>query len=128
VIALDTNILVRYLVQDDAVLSPRATDFIENELSAIQPGFISTPVLCELIWTLRSSYGRSVPQIRTILGKILTTDRFVIDGEAVVKQALELSADPADAIIHQLGRARGCRKTLTFDRSFARLDGVELLA
>lgn len=127
-IALDTNILVRYLTQDDPILSSRAVIFIEEELSAGRPGFISVPVLCELLWTLRSSYGQAVPELRAVVAGLLKAERFVVDAAAAVEEALRSAADPSDAIIHELGRLRGCTQTVTFDRKFARIDGVELLA
>lgn len=53
-IALDTNVLVRYLAQDDREQARVATRFIEEHLTADDPGFVSTIVLCEIIWVLES--------------------------------------------------------------------------
>jgi predicted nucleic-acid-binding protein len=58
-IGLDTNILVRYLVQDDAIQSPRATQIIEHQLTEEQPGFISLVTMVETVWVLDRFYGLS---------------------------------------------------------------------
>ena len=56
-IGLDTNVLVRYLVQDEANQSARATRLIERELSEREPGFIGLIVLVETCWVLKRLYG-----------------------------------------------------------------------
>ena len=128
-IALDTNILVRYLTEDDPVQSGLASELIDTRLSGANPGFVSIPVLCEMLWTLRSRYGRSQHQLRAIAAELLNSARIVVDEAAVVQLALALpSAEVTDAIIHEIGRARGCEGTLTLDQDFARLEGVELLS
>ena len=128
-IALDTNVLIRYLVQDDSTQSVRATQLIEEELSDSEPGFVSILVLCEMLWTLRSKYGRDQQELATILFHMLQTEQFVIDQPAIVTEALrQAPVEITDSIIHELGKARGCRHTVTFDRDFSRSDGVELLA
>ena len=128
-IALDTNVLIRYLAQDDPAQSDRATHFIESELSGSEPGFVSIPVLCEMLWTLRSKYGRDQQELAKILFHMLQTEQFVIDQAAIVTEALrQAPVEITDSIIHELGKARGCRRTVTFDPAFARSDGVELLA
>ena len=66
-IGLDTNVLVRYLAQDDRVQSPLATRFLESSLSQETPGFVATVVLAELVWVLESNYQFSREQITTLL-------------------------------------------------------------
>ena len=56
-IGLDTNVLVRYLTQDDPVQSAQANAFIERELSPAEPGIIGHIVLCEVGWVLSRAYG-----------------------------------------------------------------------
>lgn len=73
-IALDTNILVRYLTQDDQVQAARATRLIEEELSAARPGFILVPVLCEMLWTLRSRYRRGADELAAIVSGMLMAE------------------------------------------------------
>jgi predicted nucleic-acid-binding protein len=127
-IAIDTNILVRYLTQDDAAQSPLATALIEGRLSADSPGFISIPVICEMAWVLTSLYGRSHRDLIEILEKLIDSAQLMIDEADILRAAMASPhMDLSDAIIHALGRARGCERTLTFDRNFSRLPQVEYL-
>lgn len=126
--ALDTNVLLRHLLQDDPVQSPVATRFLSDELSEQEPGFVSIAVLCELIWTLRSAHGADAARIADVVERLLEAKQIVVAGEEVVFAALALRHDLADALVHELGRAAGCSETVTFDRRFARLEGVRLLS
>lgn len=128
-IALDTNILVRYLTADDPEQFELASELIERRLAIEDGGFVSIPVLCEMLWTLRSRYGRSQHQLRAIVVELLESANIVVDEAPVVRSALALpSIEVTDAIIHQIGLARGCEGTVTLDQDFARMEGVELLA
>jgi predicted nucleic-acid-binding protein len=128
VIALDTNVLVRYLAQDDPAQAQTATRFIEERLMADDPGFISTVVLCEIVWVLETCYQVATAEVAAIVKQLLDTRQIVVDEANAVRAALNHSSvDLVDAIIHELGRSRGCQATVTFDRKFARLEGVELL-
>ena len=128
-IAIDTNVLVRYLVTDDPEQSEVARKFIEDGLSAIAPGFVSLVVLVELDWVLRSGYRFSPTAIAEIFQRLLTSPKIVFENAAAVGRALSQSRrNFADMLIHEVGCTNACTKTVTFDRKFARLDGVELLA
>lgn len=127
-IALDTNVLVRYLAQDDPAQARTATRFIEERLTADDPGFISTIVLCEIVWVLETCYHVARANLVSIVKALLDTRQIVVDEANAVRAALNHSSvDLVDAIIHEAGRSHQCRATVTFDRKFARLDGVELL-
>jgi predicted nucleic-acid-binding protein len=128
VIGLDTNVLVRYLAQDHPAQAKAATQLIEEGLTSQAPGFVSIVVLCEIIWVLEACYDAKREAIVAILETLMETSVIVVDSASAVRAALSHEKiDLADAIIHELGRARACAKTVTFDRKFARLDGVELL-
>lgn len=127
-IALDTNVLVRYLVQDDPIQSKAATDFVEETLTEDAPGFISVIVLCEIVWVLEDCYKVKRQLVVSIIEGFLSSRQLVLESAGVVRAALRHErVDVSDAIIHEIGRSRGCDRTVTFDRSFSRLDGVELL-
>ena len=127
-IALDTNVLVRYLAQDDREQAKAATRFIEEALTAGDPGFISAIVLCEIIWVLESRYDLKRTDVVSIIKALLDTRQIVIGEANAVRAALNHSSvDLVDAIIHEVGRSQQCQMTVTFDRKFARLAGVELL-
>ena len=126
-IALDTNILLRYVLQDHQRQSALATKLVEAELTEAAPGFVSLVVICEFVCALNRSYGMPRPRIMAFLELLADTSQLVVeDAEAIA--ALDRKSDIADAIIHHISRKHGCLRTLTFDRKFARLEGVELLA
>lgn len=131
-VGIDTNVLVRYLTQDDPKQSAIATRFIEDRLSAENPGFVSAVTLCEIAWVLAMSYGADRKAIRKTVENLLATKQLVIERAELVWKALRASegapADFSDALIGQLAIAHGAGKTVTFDRGAARLPGFELLA
>jgi predicted nucleic-acid-binding protein len=128
VIALDTNVLVRYLVQDDPKQAALANRLLEHKLSRSNPGYVSLPVVCELVWTLRSAYGQTRKTIGNALVALLATDRIEFEAPSLVAAAISDEAiEITDALVHHLGVVRGCSKTVTFDQKFAKLSGVELL-
>ena len=130
-IGIDTNVLVRYIVQDDAVQSKAASDFIENECSKETPGFVDHLVICEVVWVLRRCYRVSNNQITRIIKQILKTAQFKIQDTQTVWKALrkfELGkADFADCLIAQINSTHGCSKTVTFDIEAAKTNGFFLL-
>lgn len=131
-IGVDTNVLVRYLTQDDPKQSAIATRFIEDRLSAANPGFVSAVTLCEIAWVLAVSYGADRKGVRQTVENLLTTKQLVVERAELVWKALRASegapADFSDALIGQIAAAHGCETTVTFDRAAAKLPGLELLA
>ena len=127
-IALDTNVVLRYLVGDDAVQADLAATFLETQLSEGNPGFISLVVVCELVWALTRAYDQPRATVAAALTQLVNTPQLVVESAEVVEAAIgHENADIADAIIHQIGQAAGCAGTVTFDRKFARVKGVVLL-
>ena len=127
-IALDTNVLVRYIAQDGGKQADIATQIIEAQLSEAEPGFVSLPVICELVWTLRTRYKRSRNEVGAAIMLLMNARQLVVDQQDVIAKAInDDRADIVDAIIHLIGQSADCTKTVTFDRQFARLPGVELL-
>jgi predicted nucleic-acid-binding protein len=131
-IGLDTNILVRYLAQDDARQSALATRYIEQGLSPENPGFVSAITLCEIAWVLADRYAADRGRIRRVVEGLLATRQIQVEQPDLVRRALRVwegaAADFSDALIGQIAAAHGCEKTLTFDRAAAKLPGFELLA
>ena len=117
-IGLDTNVLVRYVMQDDPRQSPRATRLVES-LSPEEPGFVPLVAVLELAWVLSGSYGLSRAQVATVLDTLLRSKELVLDRAELVTQALSRygaqGADFADALIERTAAAAGCSATLTFD-------------
>ena len=129
-IGLDTNIIVRYLAQDDPVQSRKADTCI-GQLSETRPGFISLVVVIETAWVLKSVYRLSDAAIATAVERLLQASELVVQNEQQVFYAIAIAkqgqASLADALIGALGSQVGCDHTLTFDRKAARLPEFELL-
>ena len=127
---LDTNVLVRYLAQDDAAQSARATRLIEHELSEREPGFIGLVVLVETCWVLKRLYGATAAELRDTVRDLLDTRQFVIEQRTVVLRAVarlgSSAGDLADALIAEAAGAAGCARTVSFDKQSVRL-GMEWL-
>jgi predicted nucleic-acid-binding protein len=128
-IGLHTNVLVRYLVQDDPAQSARATEIIERRLSDENPGFISVVAMAEMAWVLERAYGLSDKEVIAAIERTLQADVLVVDCEQQVFAAMtalkEVRGSFADALIGALGTAAGCSATLTFDRKALRLPEFE---
>ncbi|MBI1868517.1 MAG: type II toxin-antitoxin system VapC family toxin [Methylocystis sp.] len=130
-IGLDTNVLVRYLAQDDPVQSPKATDVMERLLTEDDPGFISVVAMIETVWVLERAYGLADHEIAAAVERTLQTDVLFVESEQEVFTAMialkEGNGSFADALIGALGARAGCSRTLTFDRRASRLPGFELV-
>jgi predicted nucleic-acid-binding protein len=130
VTGLDTNVLVRYVMQDDPRQSPRANRLIES-LSAEEPGFVPLVALVELVWVLSGTYGLAQAQVATVLDTLLRSKELVLDRADLVTQALGRygtgSADFADALIERTAIAAGCATTLTFDAGAVKSAGMALV-
>jgi predicted nucleic-acid-binding protein len=117
---LDTNVLARYLTEDEPVQSKRAADWIGTVTARGERCFISAIVLCELAWVLRSAYRVSQADLILTLDRILGTTQFIVGDKDIVRRALDQyragRADFADYVIGALHQDAGCRKTVTFDR------------
>jgi predicted nucleic-acid-binding protein len=117
---IDTNVLVRYLVQDDPQQSKKATTFIEKHCSVDEPGLIGHIVLCELAWVLESNYEQSRATIAAIIEKLLQIGQLEMAEPEVVWKALrdykKSNADFSDHLLARINESRGCEVTVTFDK------------
>jgi len=129
-IGLDTNILVRYLAQDDPTQSPKAREIFERRLTEENPGFVSIVAMVETVWVLERAYELTTDEIAEAVERMLQTDVLVVENEQEVFTAMialkEGQGSFGDAVIAALGVKRGCSCTLTFDRKALRLPGFEL--
>lgn len=118
-IGLDTNILVRYLTQDDVDQAACATRLIEDDLSDNVPGFIGMVVLVETVWVLQRSYGATPEEIRQTVTDLLNSRSIVVENREVVVRALAIGEENAcgfaDAVIAAAALVAGCSKTVTLD-------------
>lgn len=126
-IGLDTNILVRYLAQDDPAQSSVASEVIERRLSEANPGFVSLVAMVETVWVLERAYRVAQHDIAAAIEAMLQADVLVVESEQEVFTAMiafkEEQGAFADALIGALGASAGCSRTLTFDEKALRLPG-----
>ncbi|HYW30521.1 MAG TPA: type II toxin-antitoxin system VapC family toxin [Gemmatimonas sp.] len=119
-IGLDTNVIVRYLAQDDRAQSALATTLIETQCTADSPGFVGLVVLAEVVWVCEGAYDASRADIAELVRRILSSRQLVVQDAEVVWQALRqfesARADFADCLISRTADAAGCRATMSFDR------------
>jgi predicted nucleic-acid-binding protein len=129
-IGLDTNVLVRYIMQDDARQAPLATRLIES-LSAESPGFVPLVSVVELSSVVSSAYELDRNQLVTAIEGLLRTKELVVERAEIVWKALRVvqgtNADFADCLIACSAAAAGCPKTMTFDRGAAKSSGMTLI-
>ena len=129
-IGLDTNVIVRYIAQDDVIQSAIAVKLIEKQCSPSQPGFISLVTLVELIWVSESCYGASKNDIVDIIRRLLSARQLLVQDTETAWQALRLfeagQADFADCLVERTANAAGCKRTVTFDKMAAKA-GMTLL-
>jgi predicted nucleic-acid-binding protein len=129
-IGLDTNVLVRYVAQDDPEQSPMANNLVES-LTAAAPGYVGLVPVVELVWVLTDCYALTKDQLCEVLATLLKTKEIVVANADTVWQALRLfkegKVDFADCLIERLAKQAGCDYTTTFDRDAAKHCGMRLI-
>lgn len=129
-IGLDTNVLIRYVAQDDPKQSPKATRLIES-LTIDAPGYVSVVSVVELVWVLIGAYTSTKTEICEVLETLLRTKEIVVAHADTVWKALRLfkegKADFADCLIERSAHEAGCGYTATFDRDAAKHCGMQLI-
>ena len=129
-IALDTNVLVRFLTQDDPAQSQAATDLITG-LTAEAPGFVCREVMVELVWVLERAYGLDRAQVAAAIEGLLAATEIEVEAADDVGSALYRYRDDgfgfADLMIAAASRRAGAAVLVTFDRKAAQLVGVQLI-
>jgi len=129
-IGLDTNVIVRYIAQDDPVQATAATKLLDS-LSPDAPGFVALVVVVELVWVLQSCYRSKRDEIVRVLETLLRSKELIVERAELVWQALRRfsvgQADFADCLIERCGHAAECQYTVTFDRNAANAAGMKLL-
>ena len=129
-IALDTNVLVRYLVRDDIEQAEAARSLLES-LTVDRPGYVCREVTVEIVWVLERAYGYSRDQIATILEELVATEGLVIESAADVGCAASSyqagGAGFSDLMILAASERVGAHSLYTFDQKAARLEGATLV-
>ena len=129
-IALDTNVLVRFLTQDDDAQFQVAAGLIEGCTRDV-PGYVCREVMIELVWVLERAYKYSREEIAEALLSIVTASQLSVENAQDIASVVSLyrkeGYDFADLMIRQAAQRTENRVLKTFDQKLARLDGVELL-
>ncbi|MFT4188194.1 MAG: type II toxin-antitoxin system VapC family toxin [Aeromicrobium sp.] len=128
-IALDTNVVVRYLVRDDPDQAARADEVIDT-LTPSSPGFVSSIVLVELFWVLTRSYRVAPRAVARHLEEFVGSDDIVAENPSGVRfatAAVKGGADFADALVAEAARRAGAHETVTFDKRASSKLGFRLL-
>lgn len=122
-IGIDTNVLLRVLLDDDAEPASAARHLLSMQAASSQPVFVNRIVLCETIWTLSRGYRYSRAQIRQAVELLLAAPALRLEDEAAIEEALALfstsRAGFTGALIGAINRRAGCASTYTFDRRAA---------
>lgn len=120
-IAIDTNILVRYITQDDDSQSKAAESLLAKYSNKIQSIFINNIVMCELVWVLEKGYSYNQEQIASTVRLILSTEEFAFEHHNILWLALEdyelKKVDFSDSLISKLNQHLGFKHTFSFDKT-----------
>jgi predicted nucleic-acid-binding protein len=127
VIGIDTNVLARYILDDDPIWSLPAQRFIDEECTVEHPGYVNFIVLAELVWVLQEAPGWGKDEICTVLGDLLLADNLVIENSALVAAALNSfkagNANFADYLIAAANQIAGAAPTAAIDKAAAKSAG-----
>lgn len=128
---LDTNVLLRFIAQDDERQSAIA-DAIMASLTESDPGWVGLATVLEFVWAMSKKMRIAKPLVCNALERLLMLDTVVVEQGIIVATAVQqfrmTRAEFADCLIAASARAAGCSRTVTFDRIAARDAGMELLA
>jgi predicted nucleic-acid-binding protein len=129
VLGIDTNVVVRLIVSDDAKQTRRARKLVERALSRDEPVRVSLLVLLKSEWVLRSRYGFNRETLLSIFRSLLEARELSFEDEPALEEALfrwkDCPCQFSDCLITAHNRQMGCRATATFDEKATRLPGAE---
>ena len=131
-IGLDTNVLVRYIMQDDAKQSLKATKIIEALDAVENSGYVTLVSIIELVWVLSASYELTRAQVAQALDSLTQAKQIKIESADQVIRALRVfkigKSDFADCLIERSANSAGCEETVTFDVNASKHAGMTLIA
>lgn len=131
-VGLDTNVILRYLLQDDPTQTTLANHIVDQLLSDRNPGFISLVTVLEMVRVLRSLLKQTPIEIATHLENLLAAGSFEVqNGQQVFEAAFALkrgTGEFEDALIGALNAWAGCPHTLTFDKRALRMPYFQLIS
>lgn len=129
-IGIDTNILVRYLTQDDPAQAKIVQQILDKYLNISNSVFVNNIVICELVWVLDRGYKYSKENISKAIKQILLTNEFAFEDHELLWHAFNEynlnKVDFSDALIGEINKRHGCSKTFTFDKTATKASFFEL--
>jgi predicted nucleic-acid-binding protein len=129
--ALDTNVLIRYVVQDDDAQLGAAKRLIRKCVEEGRPLFVPVTVALELEWVLRSNFGYAKDQVMGVMSSLFSAAELNFESERALEVALQLyregSADFADCLHIALVTQAGEVPLWTFDKGAAKVGGAQLI-
>jgi predicted nucleic-acid-binding protein len=130
-IALDTNLLVRLLTNDDPRQAAKVEVWLRDNASPKSPAYVDHIVMCELAWVLERSYAYARTQVHTALTALLEQDHLTVESPGLVRQSLLMfangPADFSDYLLAARAQAAGYWPVLTLDKRAAKTDTHQLL-
>jgi predicted nucleic-acid-binding protein len=130
--AVDTNVLVRFLVNDDPAQANAVRELFATAERQREAYWVPVLVVMEAIWVLQSAYGVDRSELIATLNDLLLLPVLEFEDRAAVQHmlagAVENAGDLPDLLIAETARLAGCESTLTFDKKAARAAGFELIA
>jgi predicted nucleic-acid-binding protein len=127
VIALDTNVIVRYLVEDDAAQSARAARRIASASQSGEPLFVSATVLCEVAWVLVGAYKTPKAELVSVIRQLLRARQLEVENKDALQRSLDAfergRGDLADYVIRETAALHGCEAVATFDKALLKEPG-----
>jgi predicted nucleic-acid-binding protein len=130
-IGIDTNVIVRLIVNDDERQSRAAERFIREHGGSGQPCYVSDVTMIETVWVLETVYGYDRAMVADALAGLLEAEQLEFSSPIDIANAVDDfrlgRAEFADCLIGRINLRAGCTHTATFDRKAAKLAGFELL-
>lgn len=126
-IALDTNVLVRFLVEDDTPQAERAKALLQRAVDSEDPCYVSDVVLCELVWVLERTYKLRRTEISQGLSRLVHARHLAFSSVESLSRALEAYKSArggfSDYVIREHARANGCEAVATFEKGLLKEPG-----
>ena len=123
--AVDTNIIIRFLVRDDEAQAEAVRQYLKRAENAGNTVFIPLLVLLETLWVLESAYDKTRTEILGAIRDMRLMPVFEFEADEVIEHLLadgeKYKADLSDILIAHSARASGCEKGITFDKAAARI-------
>lgn len=128
--SIDTNVIIRYLIGDDAAQAEAARALLDG-LTPDDPGFICREVVMEIAWVLERSYGFARAQVAKALMDMTASDSLLVENPDDVAVAAHLYRQGgvgfSDLMILSAAERAGATPLYTFDRRLARMEGTALV-